>query len=208
MNDSKAVFLDRDGTVVELLYDEESGYIDSAVRAEQIRLIPGAAEALRRLKSAGYKLIIVSNQPGVAKGRMSIEEFEETRRKMKNLLAAKGVTIDGEYYCLHHPNALIAEYRKVCDCRKPRSGLILKAVHEHGLKPEECYMVGDDLLDIKAGKAAGCKTILLSHITGMLMDILDKEGLHPDSFARNLDQVSNVILQAPFMHSEKRQDRD
>lgn len=195
MNDSKAIFLDRDGTVVELLYDEESGYIDSAVKAEQIRLIPGAAEALRRLKSAGYKLIIVSNQPGIAKGRMSVEEFEEARRELRNLLAAKGVTIDGEYYCLHHPNALREEYRVVCNCRKPKPGMILKAIDEHQLELRNCYMVGDDILDVKTGRNSGCRTILLSHVTGFLVKTLEKEVLKPDAVVSNLHEASELILE-------------
>jgi D-glycero-D-manno-heptose 1,7-bisphosphate phosphatase len=196
-NDSRAVFLDRDGTIVELLYDKENGYIDSAVKADQLRLIPGAAEALKRLRSAGYKLILVSNQPGVAKGRVSLEEFEATRRRFDELLSKEGISLDDEYYCLHHPNALLPEYRKACDCRKPKPGLILKAAKEHNLNLNLCYMVGDDLLDIRAGKAAGCHTILISHMTGMLMKVLDKERLEPDYIAGSLSEACSIILLTP-----------
>jgi D-glycero-D-manno-heptose 1,7-bisphosphate phosphatase len=193
-NDSRAVFLDRDGTILELLYDKENGYIDSAVKADQLRLIPGAVEALKRLRSAGYKLILVSNQPGVAKGRVTLDEFEAARRRFDELLNKEGISLDGEYYCLHHPNALIPEYRKVCDCRKPKPGLILKAASEHSLNLNVCYMVGDDLMDIRAGKAAGCRTILISHVTGTLFKVLESEGLRPEGVASNLSVASDVIL--------------
>jgi D-glycero-D-manno-heptose 1,7-bisphosphate phosphatase len=193
-NDSRAVFLDRDGTIVELLYDKENGYIDSAVKADQLRLIPGVVDALRRLRSAGYKLILVSNQPGVAKGRISFDEFQATRQRFDQLLNREGISFDDEYYCLHHPNALLAEYRKACECRKPKPGLILKAAKEYNLNLNLCYMVGDDLLDIRAGKAAGCNTILISHVTDLLLKVLESEGLRPDGIARNLSEASDLIL--------------
>jgi D-glycero-D-manno-heptose 1,7-bisphosphate phosphatase len=194
LSDSRAVFIDRDGTVVELLYDRENGYIDSAVKADQLRLIPGAVDALKRLRSAGYKLILVSNQPGVAKGRISLDEFQATRQRFDQLLNREGILFDDEYYCLHHPNALLAEYRKACECRKPKPGLILKAAKEHNLNLNLCYMVGDDLLDIRAGKAAGCNTILISHVTDLLLKVLESEGLRPDGIASNLSEASDLIL--------------
>jgi D-glycero-D-manno-heptose 1,7-bisphosphate phosphatase len=204
LNDSRAVFIDRDGTVVELLYDKENGYIDSAVKADQLRLIPGVVDALKRLRSAGYKLILVSNQPAVAKGRISLDEFQATRQRFDQLLNREGISFDDEYYCLHHPNALLAEYRKSCECRKPKPGLILKAAKEHNLNLNLCYMVGDDLLDIRAGKAAGCNTILISHVTDLLLKVLDKERLEPDYIASSLNEACSIILQAPSIQQKEK----
>ena len=191
---NRAVLLDRDGTVVELLYGKETGYIDSPARPSQIRLIPGAAGALKRLKAAGYKLILVSNQPGVAKGRMTKEEFDASRGRFGDLLAEEGVRLDGEYYCLHHPNAAVQEYRRACDCRKPKPGMILDAARDHSIDLAGSFVVGDDLNDVRAGAAAGCRTVLISHVTGLLLDILEGQNLRPDAVKGSLAEAADWLL--------------
>jgi D-glycero-D-manno-heptose 1,7-bisphosphate phosphatase len=127
----------------------------------QFKLIPGATEAIKTLNQLGLKVIVVSNQPGIAKGKMSPDLFEAIRTKMKIMLAKSGAYIDGEYYCLHHPKAKLREYRTICNCRKPKPGLIQKAQADLSLDINRCYMVGDGLTDIVAGNAAGCKSILI-----------------------------------------------
>ncbi|MEM3186317.1 MAG: HAD family hydrolase [Conexivisphaerales archaeon] len=191
----KAVFVDRDGTIVGLVYDKETGYVDSITRPEQVRLLPGAAEALKRLKDSGYKLILVSNKPEIAKGRVDEETFWETQRVIEDRLRnSSGVEFDGIYFCLHHPQAIVEKYRADCECRKPKPGLILKAAKEHDLDIKNSYMVGDDILDIKAGRAAGCKAIMLGHANSTVLQILDDEGLKVEGIVGSLNDASRIIL--------------
>lgn len=144
----KAVFLDRDGTVV-----EERGYLTTP---EMIALLPGAARAIADLRARGWKAIIVSNQALVAKGMITEEELAAINLRMVSLLAAEGAALDGIYCCPHHP-----EHSGECDCRKPRPGMLERAAREHGLELAECVLVGDTRRDIDAGKAAGAATVLV-----------------------------------------------
>jgi len=142
-----AVFLDRDGTLIEdMRYPRDSS---------QVRLLPGAAEALRQLKEAGFALIVVSNQSGLGRGLITPEEAAAVHARFVGLLAEAGVTLDACYYCPHAPEA-------GCDCRKPKPGLLLRAAVEHGLDLPTSVMVGDKLSDVDAGNAAGCRSILFA----------------------------------------------
>ena len=125
-----AVFLDRDGVVNELVYHEDHGIIDSPFTVAQFRLLPGVIEAVRQLHDADYTVVLVSNQPGIAKGHMSREAFDRIKERMKEELAKGGACLDGEYYCLHHPEAVVAELRTNCECRKPKPGLLLQAAQD------------------------------------------------------------------------------
>ena len=124
---AKAVFLDRDGTINEIVYYPDLGIIDSPFTVEQFKLLPGAGEAIKMLNQSEFKVVLVSNQPGIAKGHFSIDTFEKIGEEMKTELAAYDAFLDAEYYCLHHPEAKNAEYKENCECRKPKSGLLLKA---------------------------------------------------------------------------------
>ncbi|MEM3795596.1 MAG: HAD-IIIA family hydrolase, partial [Thermoprotei archaeon] len=127
--------------------------------------------------------------------RLTKEEFEQGRTRLRMLLAERGAQLDGEYYCLHHPDAENPEYRVKCECRKPRPGLLLQAAAQHGVDLSKSYMVGDDLNDVRAGQAAGCKTILISHTTALLIEILQKEKLRPHHIEPNITQAAHTILQ-------------
>jgi len=170
---TRGVFLDRDGVINELVYFPEIGIIDSPLNPDQFRLLPDVAKAIRALNELCFKVVVISNQPGVAKGKMNHKLFKEIRLKMKRELDSEGARLDAEYYCLHHPDAVKEEYRVDCDCRKPKAGLFLKASSDLGLDLSQSYSVGDGLPDIKAGKAAGCMTILIGSMkcdTCRLMD--------------------------------------
>ena len=104
---SKAVFLDRDGVINELVYYPEMGIVDSPFTAEQLRLFPGVGEAISEFRDSGYKVILISNQPGIAKGNLSEETFEEIVKRMRDELSSQGASLDGEYYCFHHPEARV-----------------------------------------------------------------------------------------------------
>jgi D,D-heptose 1,7-bisphosphate phosphatase len=182
----KAVFLDRDGVINELVYHLEQGIIDSPFTVEQFRLFPGVGEAIRKLHEMGYKVILVSNQPGIAKGHMSEETFDEIRKRMQAELAKEGAFLDGEYYCFHHPEAKVEGLRDSCECRKPKPGLLLQAAKEMGIDLYQSWMIGDGLTDVKAGKGAGTRTILLGRMKCELCHLMDEEDAHPDLIASSL----------------------
>jgi D-glycero-D-manno-heptose 1,7-bisphosphate phosphatase len=187
-----AVFLDRDGVIIEDIH--------LLTQRSEIRLYDDAPGAIRVLRQAGFKVIVVSNQPVVARGLATEVEVREINEAIQTLLMqAGGSPVDAFYFCPHHPNATLPDYRVVCDCRKPRPGLILQAAHEHNLHLPASYMIGDRLTDILAGQAAGCRTILIQ--TGMhtAQPIETSEPIdlsaQPDFICANLGQAATYILE-------------
>ena len=112
---------------------------------------------------------------------------------VRNELAKQGGSLDAEYYCLHHPDALVKKYRLDCDCRKPKPGLLLRAAKENGIDLGRSFFVGDALVDVKAGRAAGCKTILLGHVTTFLSEMIEEEDARPDYVLPSLRQVPGLL---------------
>lgn len=148
----KAVFLDRDGVLIE---DRQA-----LVSADDIVLAKGAPEALRRLKEAGYQLVVVSNQAAVARGLLSLDQVRSLEQAVEaRLVQAGAAPIDGFYFCPHHPAADLPEYRCSCACRKPAPGLLLDASAALGINLDESVMIGDRSSDVVAGRRAGCRTI-------------------------------------------------
>jgi D-glycero-D-manno-heptose 1,7-bisphosphate phosphatase len=190
---SKAVFLDRDGVINEIVYFPEIGTLDSPLNPRQFKLLPGVAEAIRIFNSLGLKVIVASNQPAIAKGKMTPELFEQIRIKMRTALEKKGARIDGEYYCLHHPQAKLAEYKVNCNCRKPKPGLILKASEDFDLEPSRCYAIGDSLTDVEAGKAVCCVTFLIGNSKCDLCKLLEEKNVKPDYIVPSLLHASKII---------------
>ncbi len=188
-----AVFLDRDGVINKTVYFPEHGILDSPLNPKQFRLLPGAAEAIQILNRLELKVIVISNQPALAKGKMTEELFEKVRRKMNSSLKKKGAHIDAEYYCFHHPKAKIAKYRDDCDCRKPKPGLILRAAKDLGLDLSKCYMVGDGLTDVKAGRSVGCKPILIGDLKCDLCRLMKYMEAKPDFIVSSLLHASQII---------------
>jgi D-glycero-D-manno-heptose 1,7-bisphosphate phosphatase len=190
---SRAVFLDRDGVLNDLEYNREEGTIGSPLSSEQLRMLPFAGESVRRIKELGFKAIIVSNQPGVAKRQLTYSEFRRMNRMVRDDLARRGGAPDAEYYCLHHPYALVPRYKKDCDCRKPKPGLLITAAEENDIDLGGSFFVGDALDDVKAGRAAGCKTILLGHVTTFLTELIETEKARPDYVLPSLRQVPELL---------------
>jgi len=190
---NRAVFLDRDGVINEIVYFPEFGVLDSPLDTKQFRLLPSVAEAIRAFNRLGLKVIVVSNQPGIAKGKTTEEVFERVRLKMRKELEKRGAHIDAEYYCFHHPLAKIAKYRGNCDCRKPKPGLILRAAKDSGLDLSKCYVVGDGLTDIKAGKAVGCRSFLIGNLKCDLCRLMEEENVKPDLIVPSLLHASRII---------------
>jgi len=182
----KAVFLDRDGVITQ----DPPHY---AHRIDQLRLIPQSADAIKLLNENGYKVFIVSNQSGIAHGYYPEKDTLSFNKELKKELLKKNASIDGIYYCPHHPNAKIKSYRIKCDCRKPEPGMILKASEEHDIDLTSSYMIGDRQGDIIAGKKASCKTIHV--LTGVGRKQLSDSKNEADFVSDNLyNAVKNIIL--------------
>jgi D-glycero-D-manno-heptose 1,7-bisphosphate phosphatase len=190
---NRAVFLDRDGVINEIAYFPELGLLDSPLNVKQFKLLPKVAEAIMILNRLDLKVLVVSNQPAMAKGKMTIKAFEEIRLKMKGELGKKDAHLDGEYYCFHHPSAKVAKYRASCDCRKPRPGMFLRAAKDFALDLKKCYVVGDSLTDIKAGKAVGCRTILIGSLKCDFCRLMEVEDVKPDRIVADLLGASKTI---------------
>jgi len=191
----KAIFLDRDGVVNELIYHKEMGIVDSPFTVEQFKLLPNVGKAINNFHKQGYKVFLVSNQPGLAKDRYSEGVFKKIKEKMRVELLKKGARLDGEYYCIHHPEANIKKYKKRCDCRKPKPGLILQAAREHKIDLSLSWMIGDGITDILAGQAAGVRTILIGILKCDLCKIMEDEGAKPDFITPNLYKASLITQQ-------------
>jgi len=190
---SKAVFLDRDGVINEVVYNKEMGIVDSPSTVEQFKLLPDAGKAINKFHKKGFNVIVISNQPGLAKDHYDIDVFEKIKEKMKIELEKENAKIDAEYYCIHHPEAKIQKYKIICDCRKPKPGMILKAAKEHDIDLSKSWMIGDGINDLQAGKKAGCKTILIGRMKCDLCKIMEDEKVKPDFIAPNLFKASLII---------------
>lgn len=157
-NKQKAIFLDRDGTI--------NKYVGFLRKEEEFELLPGVAEAVKRINKSGYLAVVVTNQPVIARGEVTYSQLENIHNKMETLLGKEGAYLDAIYFCPHHPHSgyegEVKELKIDCDCRKPKPGMLLKAAEDLNIDLSQSYMVGDGENDIKAGKAAGCKTVLLN----------------------------------------------
>ena len=189
------VFLDRDGVINRMVYNSEFGLVDSPQNPDEFELLPGAGEAIRLLNERGLPAIVVSNQPGIAKGKFSPSILKAIDTKMQAELGQASAHLDGVYYCLHHPDAIIDEYRVECDCRKPRPGLLLKASKDFQVDPKRSYMIGDGLTDIQAGRAVGCRTILIGRLKCDVCELMDDLDARPELICSNLLEAVQLIEQ-------------
>jgi len=147
----RAIFMDRDGTVC-----DEVGYVNHVSRS---RLLPRSAEAVRLVNDAGLLAVLVTNQSGVARGLFDEALVASVHRQLAGSLAAAGARLDAFYFCPHHPREGQPPYRADCDCRKPRPGMLTRAAREHDIDLDASWMIGDSLVDLEAGAAAGASTV-------------------------------------------------
>lgn len=159
---ARAVFLDRDGVV-----NVDHGYVG---RWEDFEFVPGAVDAMRRLHQAGWRLVVVTNQSGIARGYYTEADYEALTAQMKAELAAAGAPLAAVYHCPHHPKGSVAAYARDCDCRKPAPGMILRAAQELGISLAESVLVGDKASDAQAARAAGVGRVVLVAEAGTLAD--------------------------------------
>ena len=157
------VFLDRDGVIVELVWDEADRAFEAPNHRADVALVPGSADAIRRLRALGYRTIVVSNQPAAAKGKARLSDLREVHERVVGLLADAGASIDDYRYCMHHPEGVDPTLTQSCDCRKPKPGMLLDAAAEIGLELAASWMIGDSDTDVEAGLNAGCRTVLIEN---------------------------------------------
>jgi len=189
---SPAAFLDRDGTII-----EDLGYLGDP---ERIQFIPGAQEALRALRASGYRLIVVTNQAGVARGLITEADVRRVNQRLRELLADAGVALDGIYYCPHHPDAGPAEYRQACASRKPGPGMIERAGQDFALDLGRSVIIGDHSSDAEVARHfPGMRSILVltGHGSGQYEKVRTGEAPPPDHVAADLASAVAWLLQGP-----------
>jgi D-glycero-D-manno-heptose 1,7-bisphosphate phosphatase len=191
MSGARAAFVDRDGVINELVEDPDSGQPESPLRLEDVVLIPDAAAALRQLSQSGLLLVGVSNQPAAAKGKVSLAQLLAIQERVIELLAEQGAHFDSFRICLHHPRGTDSELTRRCDCRKPAPGMLLDAADELGIDLQRSWMIGDTDADVQAGRAAGCRTALVTH----RLSVHKRAGAaQPDAVVSSLAEAAGLLV--------------
>lgn len=182
-----AVFLDRDGTII-----EDVGYLKDV---SDLKILPRAAAAIRLLNDHGLLAIISTNQSGIARGYFTEADLERIHQRLREELANEGAFVDAIYYCPHYPEGNDKRYRKTCNCRKPSPQMLEQAALDFGLELQNCYVVGDKLIDIELGLRIGCKTVLV--LTGygeQVLGEIHESDVAPTYIAANLGSAVDWIL--------------
>lgn len=184
----RVIFLDRDGTL-----NEEVNYLH---RKEDLKILDGVPEALRMFKESGYRLVVVTNQAGVARGYYTEADVEELHRYMNELLKPQGAELDAFFYCPHHPEHGIGKYKTVCRCRKPGTGMFEMAERRFAIDKANSWMIGDKLIDVEAGKNYGVKTALVGtgYGAGVHADLAAKGAMPYDIYAETLMDAAGAII--------------
>jgi D-glycero-D-manno-heptose 1,7-bisphosphate phosphatase len=188
-----AVFLDRDGVINRMVLHPEFGFVDSPANPEQMELLPRVGEAIAELNRTGLPVIVVSNQPGIAKGKFTLSLLNAMERKMHAAIEALGGRLDAVYNCLHHPEAALEEFRVRCVCRKPEAGLLLQAARDWNLDLHSSYMIGDGVTDVIAGERVGARTIFLSSRKCYVCESLAEHDARPDYIVGDLLEAARLI---------------
>jgi D-glycero-D-manno-heptose 1,7-bisphosphate phosphatase len=185
----RAIFIDKDGTLVrDVPYN---------VDPDLIVLEDGVREALTRLKRAGYLLIVVSNQSGIARGFFTSDSLHAVRKRLDDLL--QDTKLDDFYFCPHHPQGEIGAYSIECDCRKPKAGMLFNAARDYDIDLSASWMIGDILNDVEAGKRAGCKTILIDN--GNETQWIINRDRKPDFVVTNWSAIADTILGKSYAYA-------
>ena len=190
-----AVFVDRDGVINEIVWNDDTEQLDSPMKVSQFAFLPGAAEAIKRIKEKGYYVFVVTNQPGAAKGKTSLSTLYDINTYMIDELSRQGAEIDDLFMCPHYPKELPATKEKFlirkCNCRKPEPGLIYRAMRKYSIDMSASYMIGDSCTDITAGSAVGLATVFIGDLK---CDLCKKLGdVSPDIIASDLLDAADCI---------------
>jgi D,D-heptose 1,7-bisphosphate phosphatase len=188
-----AIFLDRDGVINTYVYNAEFGTVDSPNSPDEFTLAAGVGEAVAEFNGLGFLVIVVSNQPGIAKGKFTPALLERMTAKMHAGIAAGGGKVDAVYYCLHHPDAVLPAYKVRCECRKPLPGMLLEAAREWDIDLHNSYMIGDGIPDIEAGRAAGTRTVFIGQSKPYIFEAFEKHGVQPDFMSSTLAGAVEII---------------
>lgn len=193
---NKAVFLDRDGVIISLVYDRNLSIVRTPLSAKEVTFEPSIVYILKIIQQLGYKIFVISNQPDIGLKRISKETFQTIQETIESYFVKNGVLFDGYYYCFHHQYAKLPHYKKTCNCRKPKPGLFLQAAKEHGIDLPNSWMIGDGINDVIAGHEAGCKTILIVNLleSGYLT-LLEKhlQGIKPNYIVKSLNEIPPIV---------------
>ncbi len=190
----RVIFLDRDGTV-----NEETHYLH---RPEEVRLLPGAAEGIKRWNDSGFQVVVISNQAGIGRGYYTEKDFWAVNERLNQLLGEKGAHIDGFYFCPHHPKAGIGEYRRACRCRKPGIGMFEDAEKTFAVDKAHSYMIGDKRIDTQAGHNFGLRSVLVA--TGYGQEEAEQAQKEEnqkkdyDFYAASLEEAADWILREEY----------
>jgi D,D-heptose 1,7-bisphosphate phosphatase len=185
----RTVFLDKDGTLVD--------DIPYNVDPDLVRLAPEVLKGLELLTAAGYRLIVITNQSGVARGMFAESDLSVVEERLCELLGARNVSLSGFYYCPHHPEGVVSAYAVACNCRKPEPGLLLRAAHEHSIDLASAWLIGDILNDIEAGRKAGVRTVLLDN--GNETDWQLNADRYPHFLAADFLEAAHIILREDYL---------
>ena len=186
MSADRGVFLDRDGTLI-----EEVGFLD---RADRVELYPWSIDAVRLLNRAGLRVIVATNQSGIARGFFTEAIVNDVHEHLSALLAEGGARIDAYYYCPHHPHGHVDGYTQVCECRKPARGLVDRAVRELDVDPLQSFVVGDRWLDVRLARAVGARSVLVRTGYGRGEEAKPVPDVAADAVADNLMGATSWIL--------------
>ncbi len=181
--------MDRDGIINALWYDPDHGIIDSPLNPDQFSLLPRAAESVKAINQMGFLAIVISNQPTIAKGKTTLTNHNSIQKKMMREMSDRGARLDGSYYCFHHPDATVVKYREVCECRKPKAGLLLQASKEMDIDLKRSYMIGDGVTDVQAGDAAGCSTVWVGSWKCDICQVMTRKGTQPNLLATDIEDA-------------------
>ncbi|HUT58745.1 MAG TPA: HAD family hydrolase [Phycisphaerae bacterium] len=186
---NRAVFLDRDRTII-----EDPGYMSDP---SAVKLLPGADLAIKSLRQAGYVVVVVTNQSGIARGLLTEDALEKIHAEMRRQLLAGGAHVDAIHYCPYHPEGTVEKYAVDSDLRKPKPGMLLKGAEELDIDLAASWMVGDGARDIEAGQRAGCRTIRVRAGEHEVPGDPDDQAVQADFTVRNLLEAAKLILQSP-----------
>lgn len=185
---NKAVFLDRDGVINEMLFNKDRNEFEPPYKPGDLKIFRGVLEALAEFQNRGYKLFLISNQPDYAKGKASLDDLKKVHAELDKILAGNRIFFDEYFYCYHHPEGVVPEYSIKCDCRKPGNKFVQKAIEDFKIDNSESWFIGDRDSDILCGQRSGLKTIWIKN------DKPQKSEFTPDYVAEDLKEASEIIF--------------
>lgn len=191
----KAVFLDRDGVINELMFNKTTNEYEPPHKIDGLEIIEGVIDSLHDLQDKNYELFIVSNQPDYAKGKTSLDNLKNVHDELHKIFVKENILFKEYYYCYHHPNGIIKEYSYDCNCRKPKPYFVLKAIKDHNIDPDSSWFVGDRDSDISCGRASGLKTILIENKYSEQYS----GTIEPNFIVNNLSEATEKILNSDLI---------